>query len=87
MRGVDVKENPILSILDRQIMIFFENVLQCLKTDFSLTFEIVTTMQKDSLLDLLLDPLLNPFLALFDPPIHPLLDLFLIFYLLGWRYL
>ena len=61
-------------------MIFFENVLRfcCLKTDFSLTFEIVTTMQKDSLLD----PLLDPFLALFDPPIDPLLDLFFYFFYL-----
>ena len=44
------------------------------------SFEIVTTMQKDSLLDpvldLLLDLLLDPFMAFSDPLIDPLLDLF-----------
>ena len=54
MRGVGVKENPTSSIQDWQITIFFENAIYFnLETDFSLTFEIVTTMQKDSLLDLI----------------------------------
>ena len=47
------------------------------------SFEIVITMQKDSLLDpvldLLLDPLLNPFLAFLGPLIDPRLDIFFTF--------
>ena len=43
------------------------------------SFEIVITMQKDSLLDPVLDLLLDPFLAFLDPLIDPLLDLFFTF--------
>ena len=64
MRGVGVKEKPISSIQDWQITIFLMQ-----------SFEIVITMQKDSLLDPVLDLLLDPFLVFLDP----LLDLFFTF--------
>ena len=77
--GGRCQKNPISSIQDWQIMIFLMQ-----------SFEIVITMQKDSLLDPVLDPvldlLLDPFLAFLDPLIDPLLDLFfLLFYLLTYE--
>ena len=65
MRGVDYN--------------FFENAIFFnLETDFSLTFEIVTTMQNNSLLDPVTDHLLNPLLDSFLDPFLALLAPFLL---------
>ena len=73
-----MSKNPISSIQDWQITIFLMQ-----------SFEIVITMQKDSLLDPVLDPvldlLLDPFLVFLDPLLDPLLDFFLLFYLLTYE--